>query len=603
MLSTISKISDVLSGRERRNAVILFLMVLLSGALDALGVASIIPFLAVLSRPEIIHEQPYLSAVYRTLGFSSTEGFLHFLGLVVFLVVVFGLTFRAVTEYFMARFTNMRNYSISTKLLRSYLSRPYVWYLNRHSAVLAKTVLSEVQQVINLVLISVAEILAQSVIVLCLIVMLLLVDPMVSLVAVLLMGGLYASVYFLLRKYLSRLGTERIRANRERFQIAQEALGGIKELKAAGLEPGYLQSFSKAARRLAANQAANTIAGKMPRFVLEAIALGGMLSVIMILLSARHSNLDQILPTIGVFAFAGVRLLPAMQRVYQGAVKLRFGRPALDALHDDFVNMDSEIESYDIAGRSGPALSLKSKLELKDVSFTYPGADRPAIRDISISIEANTTVCFTGATGSGKTTLVDLIMGLLPLDSGEIQVDDTGIDEENVRSWQRSLGYVPQHIFLADDSVAANIAFGVESRKIDMKVVEKAARIAELHDFVVNEMKQGYDTKIGERGVRISGGQRQRIGIARALYHDPDVLIMDEATSALDNLTEKAVMDAVHNLGNKKTIILIAHRLTTVKKCDRIFLLEEGRVTDRGSYSDLLDGSETFRKMADAGKD
>ncbi len=600
MIDTIRKFRELLDARERRNAVILFVMMLVTGVMEALGVASIMPFLSVLSNPEMIQKSQILSRIYRGIGFSSTDAFLFFLGVIVFGVVVFGLFLKAVTQYALARFTHMRNYSLSSRLLNHYLEKPYSWFLNRHSADLGKSILSEVGQVINQALIPVTQLIAQAVIAFCLIALLLAIDPLVALFAALLLGGGYTGIYLLLRKYLSRIGADRVQANKERFQIAQEALGGIKEVKAAGLEWGYLKSFLKPAHRFAKHQAGNMIAGKIPRFVLEAFAFGGVLVVVLFVLAVRGGDLDRVLPTLGVFAFAGMRLLPAMQQVYQNATKLRFGKPALDSLHADMFKFgnDTLTTNFQRAAESEVPLPIRTQLELKDIYFTYPGATQPAVRNLNFSITANTTVGLAGSTGAGKTTAVDLIMGLLTPDQGELIVDGTPITPKNVRSWQRSLGYVPQHIFLADDTIAANIAFGVPQNKIDMSAVEQAARTAELHEFVITELPNGYETTVGERGVRLSGGQRQRIGIARAMYHDPDVLILDEATSALDNLTEKAVMDAVHNLNKQKTIILIAHRLSTIQKSDQIFLLEHGQLTGQGTYSELLETSQTFRKMA-----
>jgi ABC-type bacteriocin/lantibiotic exporter with double-glycine peptidase domain len=581
--------------------------------LEAVGVASVMPFLSVLSNPGVIQEKASLSLIYNSLGFTDTNTFLFFLGVAVFFIVVFGLSFRALTEYFLARYTQMRNYTLSSRLLRSYLSRPYSWFLNRHSADLGKTILSEVQQVIMQTLLPTAEVIAKGVIALCLVGMLLVIDPIVALVAAGLLGGTYFGIYLVLRRFLSRIGADRVRANRERFQIAQEAFGGIKEVKAAGLEQGYYRSFQQPARRFAKHQAANMIVGKVPRFVLQGLAFGGMLVVILILLAVRGGTLEQVLPTLGVFAFAGMRMLPAMQQVYQNATKLRFGTPALDALYADMVQGEaSERESASMRGsRDEAPLHLNNHIKLSQVTYTYPNAGQPAVDNLDMTIQANTTVGLAGATGAGKTTVVDLIMGLLTPEQGQILVDGQPILESasspstfnlhtlnTLRQWQRALGYVPQQIFLADDTVAANIAFGLAREDIDMQAVERAARIAELHDFVLSELSNGYETLVGERGVRLSGGQRQRIGIARALYHDPDVLILDEATSALDNLTEKAVMDAVHNLTRDKTIIMIAHRLSTVQKCDQIFLLEHGRLIGQGTYDQLLKSSSEFQRMA-----
>jgi ATP-binding cassette, subfamily B, bacterial PglK len=251
------------------------------------------------------------------------------------------------------------------------------------------------------------------------------------------------------------------------------------------------------------------------------------------------------------------------------------------------------------AGLRG-AVAAQAAAQPGEVHYRYPGASRPALQNVSFDVEACTTVGIVGATGSGKTTLVDIVLGLLRPESGVIRVDGEVLEDQSVRHWQRSLGYVPQQIFLSDDSIAANIAFGLGGKDIDMAAVERAAKVANLHDFVVNELPEGYQTTVGERGVRLSGGQRQRIGIARALYRDPDLLIMDEATSALDNVTERAVMEAVHNLGRQKTIILIAHRLSTVRNCDRIFLLEHSELIASGTYDELVAQNARFRAMAES---
>ncbi|MCI5135517.1 MAG: ABC transporter ATP-binding protein, partial [Candidatus Electrothrix sp. AW2] len=565
MLDIIRQLRDLLTPSEKRNAVILFCLILATGVMESVSVASIMPFLSVLSNPDVIQKNAYLSYSYKALGFSSSHSFLVFTGGLVFVVVVSSLVLKTLTQYALARFTQMRNYTISTRLLQDYLGQPYSWFLNRHSADLGSTVLAEVQQVINGVLIPIAQFVASLVIATCLIITLLIINPMVAVFAAVLLGGSYSLIYTVLRNHLSRIGTERVQSNKERFQIAQEALGGIKEVKAAGLEAGYMNSFGRPARRFAKCQATEMIIGQIPRFALEALTFGGLLAIVLVMLATRGGDLGQVLPILGVFAFAGQRLLPALQQIYQNATKMRFGKPALDALHADL----SEEKNQPLKSAKDVApLPLKQHIEFTNIGFTYPGASQPAIHDLILKIPAKTTVGFVGSTGAGKTTLVDIIMALLPPDHGQLLVDGQAIFEEqknpaptvdNVKhniyntqkQWQRALGYVPQQIFLADDSVSANIAFGVPAEKVDQTAVERAAKIAELHEFVTQELPQGYETTVGERGVRLSGGQRQRIGIARAMYHDPDVLILDEATSALDNITERAIMDAVHNLSQK----------------------------------------------------
>lgn len=404
----------------------------------------------------------------------------------------------------------------------------------------------------------------------------------------------YALVFKATRRYLARIGVERVKSNQARFTAVSEAFGASKEVKVGGLEQTFVRRFSEPAETYARHQASAQVIAQLPRFALEAIAFGGMLLVVLYLL-AQKGNFANALPIIALYAFAGYRLMPALQQVYSAATQLRFAGPALDALHADLMNLQPESSSV-----SQGTMVLREAIQLDGIEYTYPNASKPALKDLSLMIPAKSTVGLVGSTGSGKTTTVDLILGLLEAQKGTLSVDGQVITQENRRDWQRCLGYVPQQIYLADDTVAANIAFGLQANEIDQSAVEHAAKIANLHEFVVNELPQQYQTTVGERGVRLSGGQRQRIGIARALYHSPQVLILDEATSALDNLTEQAVMEAVYNLGHEITIILIAHRLSTVKDCDAIFLLEKGALKAQGDYEELTLASEGFRAMAEA---
>jgi ABC-type multidrug transport system fused ATPase/permease subunit len=596
VFKTHRRLLALLDVRERRQFALLFVMILAMGLLDMVGVASILPFLAVLSNRDIVQDNSVLAFVYDTLGFASTDGFLVFLGVVTLAFVVLGQGFKALTLYAVNRFSKMREYTIGARLLAGYLHQPYAWFLNRHSADLGKTVLSEVGGVVGGALVPAARGLAQGAVVISLVALLVVVNPFAAAVTALVVAGSYGLVFTVSRRYLSHIGRERLRANEERFRVAQEAMGGIKDVKLLGLEPSYLARFDAPASRFARYHAAAQAIAETPRFILEAIVFGTMMVLLLVLLARAEGRLEAVLPVIGVYAFAGARLFPALQQLYASITQMRFAGAALDALHTDLMTTSVPKE---VASPPAP-LRLRERLVLRDVRYAYPGAERPAIAGLDLAIGANTTVGLVGATGAGKTTAVDVVLGLLEPDGGTLEVDGVGVDAGNRRAWQRTLGYVPQQIFLTDDSVAANIALGVPRAEIDMAAVERAARIAELHDFVVRELPQGYATAIGERGVRLSGGQRQRIGIARALYHDPDVLILDEATSALDNRTERAVMDAVHNLGHAKTIVMIAHRLSTVRDCDAIFMLEQGRCVAAGTYDELLDRSRSFRELAQA---
>ncbi|SDP63383.1 ABC-type bacteriocin/lantibiotic exporter, contains an N-terminal double-glycine peptidase domain [Filomicrobium insigne] len=592
MRETISKLSDLLDRREKWQALLLLVLMLALGLVEMVGVASILPLIAVLSDPSIIQTNPYLRWAYEALGFSSVNSFLIVLAALVFLVIVVRTGVTAVTSYGVLRYAQMRSHALSVKLLTSYLRRPYAWFLNRHSADMGKSVLSEVEQVVNESLMPCLQLVSRLIITLFITGLVVVIEPVVAIGVLVGVSLAYGLVFLAVSTYLRRLGKERVAANRARYQIAQEVLGGVKEVKIGGLEPGYVRRFSKASQHFARLRSRFQLVREVPRHLLELVAIGGVLVVILVLLFRADGNLKTALPIIALYAFAGLRLLPAVQTIYQSLVALRFGGPALDALHRELCEADGQASDW----ANVVPLPLRSQIELDHVDFSYPQAGRPALRDVSLRIPVHTSVGIVGETGAGKSTLVDIILGLLEPQNGRLRVDDVPIERSNVRAWQRSVGYVPQHIFLADESIAANIAFGVPLDKIDQSAVERAARMAKLHDFVMSELPHGYATEVGERGVRLSGGQRQRVGIARALYHDPDVLVLDEATSALDNRTEKAVMDAVNNLAHRKTIIMIAHRLTTVSGCDAIFMVERGavRVAGQGELGELGNAAQVL---------
>jgi ABC-type bacteriocin/lantibiotic exporter with double-glycine peptidase domain len=592
-METLKKILAILSPQERKRFTLLFGMVLIMSLLDVLGVASILPFMAVLANPGLVETNVILATIYQTFGFTDSDQFLFFLGGAVFLLLVLSLSFKAFTTYAQLRFSLMREYSIGRRFIEGYLHQPYVWFLNHHSADISKTILSEVGTFVGNGLMPLITVIAQSVVVVAMLILLLFVDPLLALTVGIVLSIAYGLIIKVMSKFLLRIGKERLEVNKQRFKIVSEAFGSIKEIKVGGLERTYVQRFSDPAATYARHSASSQVVAQLPRYFLEAIAFGGMLLVILYLM-AKSANLDTALPIIALYALAGCRLMPALQLIYSNLTKLRFVGPALDVLHADLSSLVN-IDLFD--NHSENRLILQRQMSLDNIIFNYPEAAQSSLNKISLTISARSTIGLVGSTGSGKTTMMDLMLGLLEPQQGTLTVDDQVINDSNRRQWQKSVGYVPQQIYLADDSIAANIAFGVEPCNIDQSAVEHAAKISSLHEFVVNELPQGYATKVGERGVRLSGGQRQRIGIARALYHNPNILFLDEATSALDNLTEEAVMDAIRNLQHKITIVIIAHRLNTVRQCDHIYILNKGQVEAQGTYDDLMQKNEIFRSM------
>lgn len=593
-MSIYKKLLFLLNSHEKKYAILLLIMTIVMALLDTIGVASILPFVAVLTNPSLIETNTVLKNLFDILsrfGVETNQEFLFVLGALVFFLLIISLTFKGLTTYLQIRFIQMREYSISKRLIEAYLLQPYSWFLSHHSANLGSSILSEVSTVTS-GMSQLIDLIAKGMVTIALISMIIIVDPKLALIVSLTLGCSYLLVFYSVRNYLNRTGEVRLRNNSLRFISLNEAFGGIKEVKVKGLEETYVKIFSNASRFFARSQSFASIIRQLPRFFLEAIAFGGILLIILYKMS-KQGSFNDALPIICLYIFAGYRLMPALQQIYSSFTQLTFFGPSIDKIYNDIKNLkcDNQIQDKNI-------LSLNKNITLNYISYNYPNASRTTLENINLSIPARSNIGLVGTTGSGKTTIVDIILGLLLPQKGTLAVDEKVITEHNVRAWQQSIGYVPQHIYLSDNSIEANIAFGVDHKEINKDMVKKVSKIANLHQFVVDELPKKYQTLIGERGVRLSGGQRQRIGIARALYHNPKVLILDEATSALDNQTEKAVMDAIINFSKNITIIIIAHRLSTVKRCDNIFLIEGGKIAAKGTFQELINKNKNFSSLA-----
>lgn len=598
MIDTYRKLFALLDGSERKRFYLLMILMAIVTFAEIIGISTLLVLLNILSAPEKITENRLLAWLYLNLNFTNVFPFQVLLSVLVFLVVMGGLIIKAGGNYAIIRFSTMRGYTLSKRLLEAYLHQPYIWFLERNSAEISKNVLNEVEGLIHRVMIPSLTMLANLMLASTITFFLLIVDPIIAIISAVFIGGGYMLIYVRLRKRLSEVGKELLATNKSRYQMTQEATGGFKEVKLLGLEDTYVNRFGAPARAFANASALSQVIGQLPRFALEALTFAVMLSIVLIMLIRNDGNLAAAIPTLGIFAFSVMRLLPTLQNVYHSMASIRSGGALLDVIHKDSFGSRKGDRLHPVTNNQDTKLQLSNNLELKNVSFTYANAEKPSIDRLNLTISARSKVGVVGGTGAGKTTLIDIILGLLSPNEGQVLVDGQVLSRDNLQAWRRALGYVPQNIYLTDSTIAENIAFGIRPEEIDMNAVERASRIAALHDFVVGELSKGYDTAVGERGVRLSGGQRQRIGIARALYYDPALLIMDEATSALDNLTERAIMDAVQNIGDEKTIIMIAHRLTTVRACDQIVLLQHGKIVASGSYDELLVKNETFKRMA-----
>ena len=594
MNSSITRSVGLFSRKERLELWWVFVTTVVVAVLEVIGIASIIPFLTVVSDPAIIQKQEVLAWFWTLLSPTSVDAFLFQLGLVVFFATVVTNLFNALGFWLIQRFVWMRNHSLGTRLLERYLRQPWEFFLANNTSSLSTNVLSEVQQFIGQFLMSGMQLIAQgfaSFLIACL---LLAVDPVLAVIVFLTVGGAYVAVFFAVRKHQIQMGSRRTKSNEQRYKFANEALSGIKDVKVRGMEAAFARAYQEPSLTYSRVQAQNAVISMTPRYFLEVLAFGAVLVILLYQLKV-YGSASNVIPAVGLYAFAGFRLLPKMQAMFYAGSNMRFTSEILDNLERDLIGLESTEER---AVKHVDAV-VKS-FGLRDVTFTYPLQEEPAIRDLNLVIPHRKVVALVGATGSGKTTSVDLLLGLMTPQRGSLEVDGRALSREELAGWRLQCGYVPQQIFLSDDTVAANIAFGVEKCEIDLEAVRRAAEAANIDEFISTELPCGYDSIVGERGVRLSGGQRQRIGIARALYTDPAVLFFDEATSALDNLTERAVMEAIEKLSGKKTLIMVAHRLDTVRKADIIAVFEKGQLIDQGSWDNLIERCETFKRLVDA---
>lgn len=594
MIKTIKQMLSFFDAKDKRILFFLLMGFLIVGLVEMACVASIAPFVAVVSHPEIIQTNHYLNQLYHFLALGSEQMFMAILGVTVFAFVILGNIFSATMLWLLMRFSFFQGSKLSTRLLKQYLLEPYVFYLNKNRSEMTKVILSDVFKVILGILINGMQAITKLIVIGCIFVLLLFVDPVLAVSVCGVLGGAYVGFYLLFSRKMASMGALASYINGKQYQIVNETLGAIKELRVLKRESSFLARFRAVAQKYAKAESISLIIPQLTRYTVEAIAFAGILLIVLYLMKVK-ADISQLLPLLALYALAGYRLLPPMQQVFTGLSLVRFNAESLQILNDA---MKEKHLSLDWENTQTPRMSFHSQLELRDVSFTYPYAKKAAVTNVNIIVPKNKTIGLVGVTGSGKTTTVDIILGLLSPSTGQLMVDNTALTSNLLDSWQQNLGYVPQAIYLTDDTVANNIAIGIPAEFIDEQAVIRAAKLANLHEFIVNDMAQGYDTFVGEGGIRLSGGQRQRIGIARALYHDPEVLIFDEATSALDGDTEQVIITSINELAKQKTIIIIAHRLTTVKDCHSIYFFEKGRIVDQGTFDELVTKNSQFRKIA-----
>ena len=592
MKKNIQKIISILSINERKKGLIIILISLLMALIDSLSASSFMSFMSLINNKNYINENKFLYHIKNYLGIKSDFDFISIFGICVICIIVAAILLKALNSYAQLRYIHTLEYTVARRLINLYLKQPYEWFLNKNSSEVGKTVLNEVAELSRVSINSIMTLISSSLIIICMLTMMLIVNSTVALSIIIIFLATYCLIFLTTRLMVVQIGNNRFSSNSERFLAINELFGAIKEIKISGQEKIYLNKFSSPAAQYSKSYTNAKLLQQIPRFGLEIVAFIGILSSLLFIYRTYGGIIDS-LPYISLYLYAGFRILPSLQIVFSSITQLRLFKPTTESIFKDF----NELKVKYSFSNNEKIIIPKKRIKLSNINFKYFESNDFSLEDISIEFIVGESTAIIGSTGSGKSTLIDIIIGLLTQQKGDIFIDNLEINEKNKNNWQRSIGYVPQSIYLSDETIASNIAFGIDQDKINFNKLIKVSKISKIHSYINNDLKNKYFSMIGERGVKLSGGQRQRIGIARALYKSPKVLVLDEATSALDTITEKQVMQGIYKLENKPTIIVIAHRLSTVRNCDKIIIMKDGKINDFGVYEELSIRNKIFREM------
>ncbi|MDF1589753.1 MAG: ABC transporter ATP-binding protein [Gammaproteobacteria bacterium] len=598
MFKLIKQLFSLLSPSQRRRFFGLQVLVVLTAFAEVLGVASMAPFMAIVGDMSILSGNGLLAELYIKSGMSSPDEFVFWLGVSVLVLLLFAALISMYTTWRLSMFATSIGSEIADTLYQFYMNQSWLFHSASSSAQLTKQVANETTRLTTLVLQPLMQMNARIVLAFFMSLGIFIYNPMVAIIGLLIFSVAYALLYKVVKYQLHNNGEIISNIHEVRFRLMNEGFGGIKDVLLLGRSSDFINRFEDSGKQLAYSLGTNNALAHVPRYLMELVAFGAMIGLVLYLLLTYEGDLGVILPVLSVYALAGFKLLPAFQQIYFSLALIKGNISAFTSIKEDLENAKI-MNKNDLLGsfNTEDKLPLFDSIKLKNIKFTYPNKTDAALNSLTLSIPANKVVGIVGSSGSGKSTAIDVLLGLIEPQAGQVLIDNTKIESINRRAWQNTIGFVPQSIFLSEGTIAENVAFGVPEKDINLSQVKVAIKLAHLEELI-SELPDGINTKVGERGVQLSGGQRQRIGIARALYHEASVLVFDEATSALDGITEKVIMDAIHDFNGQKTIVMIAHRLKTVQKCDIIFFIDKGKVIDQGTYQELIEKNTQFKKMA-----
>ena len=600
MFKIVKHLFSILKTSQRRQFYLLQVLVIVMSLTQIVGVASIIPFMALVGDLSQLQQDTIIAEVYKLSRLNSESQFVFWLGLSVLVMLFFTSIISMYTVWRITLFANKISVEIADRLYIHYLKQDWLFHASGSSAQLTKQIATETLRINHGILMPFMHLNANVVFVISMSISIFIFDPIVAITGFVIFALSYSLIFKLVSLTLLKNGRSISEIYEKRYRLMNEGFGGIKDVLLLGRHSDFIDRFYKTGVVFAYSQGVNNALGHAPRYFMELIAFGSMIGLVLYLFTSYDADLSSILPILSVYAIAGMKLLPAFQGIYNSLASIKSSTGAYEAIQQDLTNSSeikpttNKFKSIKIEKRY---LNPKKQISLENVSFRYPGKNELVLNQMNISIPVKKIIGIVGPSGSGKSTLVDILLGLIEPQKGSLKIDGKIINNQNRRSWQNSIGFVAQAIFLSEGTIAENVAVGISKNQINFNQVDNALKLANLEEFV-KDLKNGVHTKVGERGVQLSGGQRQRIGIARALYHQAKILVFDEATSSLDGITEKMIMQAVHKFSDEKTIIMIAHRLKTVEKCDQIFFIDEGKVADQGTFQELIEKNEKFKNMA-----
>ncbi len=572
------KFNKVLNKKQKSRVVVLIFMILIGAVLETLGVSMIYPLIETVMMPEVFEQNAMIVWICNVLGYTSAEQFVTFMLLALIFIFIFKNLYLLLLYYVQHSFITNSQYRISRDLLKVYLNRPYEFYLNASTGDIMRTVYSDSTGIFNLLL-QCMQFITEFMVAIFLGTYLLIIDPVMTIVMGILLVGITLLSSAFLKPRISRIGEESRQQQSKMYKTIMQSINSVKDVKVYAKEDAFLGIYRKYGKRYYNLARDHEVLSSVPRLAIEAFSLSGVLAYMAVMMKLGQ-NVQTMVPQLSAFAVAAVRLLPSASRINTYLANIAYYRPTLDYV---YANVELP-KNVDERAAEAKAVTETDKLKFHDcikveqLYYKYPNTDKYIFENARMQVPYGKSVGIMGPSGAGKTTVVDIMLGLLRVESGTITCDGVNV-LEHYGQWLANIGYISQTINMVDDTIRANIAFGVDVDDIDDARVWQVLEEAQLADFVRN-LPNGINTVIGERGVRISGGQRQRVGIARALYHDPEILILDEATSALDNDTEAAIMEAIENFHGRKTMLIIAHRLKTIENCDIIYKVENGKITE-----------------------